>query len=78
MKEPAQILNELIAKYNTARDFARAINEHASDIIRWRYGKCAIKMRAVVSICRLHPEIKPHDLNKDFPADLTLVFGDKK
>lgn len=76
-KSPADIINELLDKAPTSRDFARSINEDAADIIRWRYGRSKIKPRAVIAICRLHPELRPHDLNPDiFPADLSFFFGD--
>jgi hypothetical protein len=79
MKTPVEIINELIPLYTSMRDMGRAIGEDGSDIIRWRYGKTKIKARAVIAICRLHPEITPHQLNPDiFPADLRLTFGDNK
>ena len=75
----AEIINELISKYPTAREFARAIGEDGADIIRWRMGRSKVKGRAVIAICRLHPEIRPHDLNPEwFPADLSFFFGENK
>jgi hypothetical protein len=77
--KPEDVINELITRYSTSREFAHAIGEDAADIIRWRYGKCRIKARAVVNICRLHPDIQPHQLNPDwFPEDLTFTFGSDK
>jgi hypothetical protein len=74
---PQEIINDLLTKYPSSREFARAINEDAADIIRWRYGRCKVKARAVISICRLHKEISPHALNPEiFPADLNFIFGD--
>lgn len=78
-KKPADIINTLIPMYQSSREFARAIGEDAADVIRWRFGRCKIKARAVVNICRLHPHIKPFELNPDwFPEDLTFKFGDTK
>ena len=74
---PAEIIEHLLKKYPTAREFARSIKEDAADITRWRTGLSNIKPRAVVSICRLHPEIKPYQLNENiFPRELTFTFGD--
>lgn len=76
-KTPADFLNDLISQYPSVREFSRAIGEDASDVVKWRYSKCAIRVRAVISICRIHPNIKPHDLNPLwFPADLDFKFGD--
>ena len=79
-KSPADVLNELIIeKYPTATKFARTINEDSTDVMRWRYGRSMMSTRAVVSICRLHPKIKPYQLNpKWVPEDLTFKFGAKK
>jgi hypothetical protein len=78
-KTPAEVLNELIAQYPTAKEFARKINEDTTDVLRWRHGRAMMSTRAVVSVCRLHPKVKPHQLNpKWFPVDLTFKFGAKK
>jgi transcriptional regulator with XRE-family HTH domain len=75
--KPEEIITELLKQYPSQREFARAIGEDAGDIIRWRQGKCKIKARAIISICRLHTDIKPHALNPElFPADLRFTFGD--
>ena len=77
-KKPHDIINDLISQYASARELARAIGEDSADVIRWRQGKSRIKARAIVTICRLHPEIKPYQLNPDhFPDDLNFVFGEK-
>jgi hypothetical protein len=77
-KTPADIINDLMPQYSSQREFARAIGEDAADIIRWRYGRSKIKTRAVITLCRLHPEIKPYQLNSEwFPKDLRFVFGDE-
>lgn len=76
-KTPHDLINELIDKYPSLRNFARTIREDASDVIRWRYAKAKIHARAVISICRLHPEIIPYQLDSaTFPEDLTLKFGE--
>ena len=78
-KTPAEVLNSLIEKYPTANNFARMINENATDVMRWRHGKAMMSARAVISICRLHPKVKPCQLNpKWFPEDLTFKFGAKR
>lgn len=78
-RSPSIIINHLIKKHKTSRAFARLINEDASDILRWRLGRTHIKARAVVAICKLHPEIKPYDLNGDiFPPDLRFTFEELK
>lgn len=72
-----EIINKLLEQYKTSREFARVIGEDAADVIRWRYNRCKIKPRAVINICRHHPEITPHQLNPDvFPQDLRFSFGE--
>ena len=74
-----EIINTIIKQYSSFRAFARAISEDGADITRWRANKTKIKARAIVSICRLHPEITPHDLNPNiFPPDLRFVFEENK
>lgn len=74
--KPSEIINDLLKKYASGREFARAINEDTADISRWRTDTCAIKARAVVAICQLHPEILPYNLNPAiFPKHLTFKFG---
>lgn len=74
---PTEIINHLLTQYSSLREFARAIGEDGADVIRWRYGRSKVKSRAVVAICRLHPDIMPHDLNPEvFPADLKFIFGE--
>lgn len=76
---PAVIMNELVDRFSSAREFARAIGEDPSDVMKWRLGKIKVRPRAVISICRLYPCINPADLNPSvFPADLRLSFGEKK
>jgi hypothetical protein len=77
-KQPHDYLNEIIAKHPSLREFCRLINEDSSDVIRWRYGRNKIRARAIVAICALHPEVRPHDLNPEhFPANLRFVFGEE-
>jgi len=73
------LINELVSKYESMREFARAIQEHYSDVSRWCSGKIPIKLRAVIEICRLYPAIKPNQLNPAiFPDDLEFVFNKKR
>lgn len=70
-----KILENLISKHASMREFAREIREDVADVIRWKSGKRAISARAVISICRIYPTIKPHELNPVlFPPDLRFVF----
>lgn len=72
------VLNSVISEYKTIREFSRAIEEDPADVFRWRAGKRKINPRAVVSIVKLHPDVKPHDLNPAiFEKGLTFKFGDK-
>ena len=75
-KTSSDIIGELIrSNYQSLREFSRAIQEDGRDISIWRDGKRKITARAVIKICELHPNIKPHDLNPlVFPAYLKLVF----
>lgn len=73
--EPHELLNSIIQKYASIREFSRAIGEDPADVFRWKAGKRAINPRAVVSIVKLYPKIKPHDLNPDiFEEGLTFNF----
>jgi hypothetical protein len=75
--KPADIINDLIKRYASLREFARAIREDGSDVMRWRHERGKVRPRAVIKICELFPEYKPHDLNPEvFPAHLTLHFGE--
>lgn len=75
-KSAAEKLNNIIDTYSSIREFSRSIGEDYSDVQRWRWGERKINPRAVVSICRLHPEIKPYDLNPYvFPDGLIFKFG---
>lgn len=77
MKNSQDIISELLEKYSTAREFARAIGEDPADIARWKSGSLKIKARSVVAICRLHPEYTPYDLNPTiFAKDLRFSFGE--
>ncbi len=82
LKKSMQIIEVLISKNKSMRAFARLIAEDPADIHRWRRGKSQIKVRAIVSICRLCSEktgLKPFDLNPDlFPDDLEFKFTHKK
>lgn len=78
-KKPEDIINELIAQYQSVKKFARAISEDSADVIRWRYGRNKITARSVIKICKLHPDIQPYELNPDhFPNDLKFIFKEKK
>jgi len=68
---------DILDKYESIRALSREINEDPSDISRWRDGVRRISPRAVISICRLHPDVLPNDLSEIFPADLTFNFGDE-
>jgi len=72
--QSVKIMNELIAKHKSMREFARVINEDPSDIHRWKTGKAIVKVRAIITIARLYG-VKPYDLDGDlFPQDLEFVF----
>lgn len=74
-KSPAEIIDELISHYASQREFARAIREDGSDVMRWRYGRAKITARAVIKICELHPTYLAHQLNPEvFPHNLALIF----
>ncbi len=76
-KKPEEIINELANRHASLREFARSIGEDGTDVMNWRNGKRKVRPRAVIKICELYPEYKPHDLNPDiFPANLTLNFGE--
>lgn len=76
-KKPADIINELIQDYASLREFARAIGEDGSDVMRWRYDRSKVTPRAVIKICKLYPAIAPYELNPDvFPEDLVVIFKD--
>ncbi len=75
IRKPEEIINELIKQYSSLREFARAIHEDASDVMRWRYGRARVTPRAVIKICELHPVYLAHELNPDiFPHNLALYF----
>lgn len=60
------------------REFSRLISEDAVDVTRWLKGNVKITPRAVITICRLHPEIIPNELNPYvFPEDLKFEFSKK-
>lgn len=70
------IIKDLISRHSSMREFSRQIKEDATDVCRWTKGKKKIMPRAIISICKLYPEIKPHDLNPDlFPIDTRIVTG---
>ncbi len=71
------VLNELVERHESIREFARYINEDASDVIRWRSDQTKIKPRAVISMARIYG-IHPFDLRCDlFPDNLKFVFERK-
>jgi hypothetical protein len=73
-KKSAKIINDLIEKHESMRDFGRKISEDPADIMRWKSGKSAVRVRAVITICRLFG-YEPHEVNPDlFPQDLSFVF----
>ncbi len=77
IKKPAEILSELITQYESMREFSRAIGEDSGDVARWKTEQRKIHPRAVINICRLHPDINPYLLNPGtFPEDLRLQFGE--
>lgn len=72
-----EIFNGVLNQYPTSRAFARIIGEDAADVIRWRFGRSKIRPRAVIQICKLHPEIKPYELNAEvFPKDLIFMWSE--
>ena len=74
-----KILNDLLTEYKSIREFARAISEDPADVFRWKADKRAIHPRAVISIVKLHPKIKAHDLNPDvFEKGITFNFIEGK
>ena len=75
---PAEVILKLIDNAGSCRAFARQIDEDVSDIFRWKAGKMKIKARAVVRICRLYRDVKPHDLRPEwYEPDVRFVFEDK-
>lgn len=77
--QSVKLINEIVNKEESMRSFARKIQEQCSDVSRWCSGKLAIKVRAVIEICRLNPKITPHELNHvSFPDDLKFVFKPKE
>ena len=74
-----ELLLKIMSGYSSIREFARCIGEDAMDVMRWRKGKRKINPRAVISICRLHNDIDPWQLNPAvFPDNLTLKFKERK
>lgn len=70
-----EIINDLIAKHKTMRAFSRAISEDISDVWKWKKGQKRITPRAISSICKLYPEIKPHNLRPDiYPEGISFNF----
>ena len=71
-----QTIDELLKdKDMSYRDFCRVINEDSADMSRWMNRQKNITTRAVLSICKHYPKIKPHDLNPDlFPENLEFVW----
>lgn len=74
LNKSMKIISDLIENHDSMRDFSRVIREDASDVLRWKHGKCFVKSRAVISICRLFDYVKPNDLNPIFPEDLEFIF----
>ena len=73
--KPNKILESLIKRYSSMREFARTIGEDTTDIIYWKTGKRKICGRAVVKIVKIHPEILPFELNPEmFPENLDFHF----
>lgn len=73
LKRSMEIIRGLINKYSSMREFARAINEDASDVIKWRDGM-RVKPRAVVTITKIF-NIQPSLLRPDlFPSNLRMTF----
>lgn len=74
-KHAQETLMKLVKKYKSMRQFARLIMEDVSDVSKWKQGYKTISTRCIVSIARLHPEIRPYDLNPDwFPEDCRITF----
>ena len=72
-----EIINKLIIKHKSLREFARIIREDSSDVIKWRDGKRTIHPRAVMTIARLF-KIEPQDLRPDLFDDNTkITFTDE-
>lgn len=76
--KPSDIIKKLIKEAGSCRAFAREIDEDVSDVFRWKSEKLKIKARAIVKICRLYPDITPHDLRPDwYDKDVRFIFGVK-
>lgn len=77
LTKSVQIISDLLLQYQSMRNFGRAIQEDASDILRWKHGR-KVKARAVVTINRIHG-ISPYDLRPDlFPRELKFVYEEMK
>lgn len=75
MRFKTTIDNLLKDKDMNYRDFARTIGEDSADISRWMHRQKNVTTRAVLSICKIYPQIKPHDLNPElFAANLEFVW----
>jgi len=73
------IIEEIVKKYKTARQFAAVIGVDMVDLHKWRKGTLRVSAKGVVSLCRLFPEVKPFQLNPDFfPEDLRFTFEPKE
>lgn len=75
MSEQAEMLNKIVGEYKSVREFCRMIDEDWANYYRWYKGARAIHPRAVIKIVRLHPDVKPYQLNPEvFPKDLHFKF----
>ena len=73
------ILAELIGQHKSMKEFSSIIGEDPSNVLRWKKGRSAITLRAVINICRRNKNLQPHDLNPEIiPSDLTFTFIEKK
>lgn len=68
------IIEELIGRHKSLREFARKIGESPSDMVAWKYGRRLIIPRAVIKIAKLYG-INPNTLRPDiFPEGIKLIF----
>jgi len=77
-EKAAQIVRDLLAKYDSIRDFAIAIGIDPADVHRWKTGSVKVRVTGVVALAK-HFDIEPHMLRPDwFPKNLQFVFKKTK
>jgi hypothetical protein len=64
----------ILAKHRSMRALGRVIDADASDISLWKYGRKPIRVKAVITMCRLF-NVEPQLLRPDvFDPDVILTF----